>query len=50
MTRLALYPGDRVVRATEAGWRFSRQKGSHVILERTGYDVTLSIPVHQGKM
>ena len=50
MTRLGSYSGDQVVRAfKEVGWRFSRQKGSHVIMERIGYDVTLSIPVHKGK-
>ena len=50
MTRLGSYSGDRVVRAFQrAGWKISRQKGSHVIMEKAGFDPTLSIPVHKGK-
>lgn len=50
MTRLGSYSGDRVVRAfKQAGWVVSRQKGSHVIMEKAGFDATLSIPVHKGK-
>lgn len=50
MTRLGAYTGDLVVRAFKrSGWTVSRQKGSHVIMERSGYDVTLSIPVHKSK-
>jgi predicted RNA binding protein YcfA (HicA-like mRNA interferase family) len=50
MARLGSYPGMIVVKAFKrAGWIVSRQKGSHVIMEKTGFDVTLSIPVHKGK-
>ena len=50
MTRLSSYSGDRLVRAFQrAGWNISRQKGSHVIMEKVGFDATLSIPVHKGK-
>jgi len=50
MTRLGTYSGQVVVRAFEhAGWRIGRQKGSHVVMEKTGCEATLSIPVHKGK-
>ena len=50
MTRLGSYSGNRVVRAFQrAGWKISRQKGSHVIMEKMGFDATLSIPVHKSK-
>jgi predicted RNA binding protein YcfA (HicA-like mRNA interferase family) len=50
MPRLGSYPGVVVVRAFEnAGWHISRQKGSHVVMEKAGHEATLSIPVHQGK-
>ncbi len=29
------------------GWRFVRQKGSHMILVKTGEMVTLSVPDHR---
>jgi predicted RNA binding protein YcfA (HicA-like mRNA interferase family) len=50
LTRLGSYSGEAVVRAFErAGWRVARRRSSHVILERDGYEATLSIPVHKGK-
>jgi len=56
MTRLGSYSGEQVVRAFKrAGWHVARQKGSHVIMEKEGFDETLffhvtpSIPVHKGK-
>ena len=30
-----------------AGWIVNRQKGSHVMIVRTGYFYTLSIPLHK---
>ena len=33
----------------KAGWSISRQKGSHVAMEKPGQEATLSIPVHKGK-
>jgi hypothetical protein len=42
MTGLGNYPGVVVVRAFEnAGWHISRQKGSHVVMEKAGHDATL---------
>lgn len=50
MTRLGSYSGDEVVRAFKrAGWHVARRKGSHVIMEKEGFDATPSIPVHKGK-
>ncbi len=50
MTRLAAYSGEEVVRAFKrAGWHVARRKGSHVIMEKEGFDATPSIPVHKGK-
>ena len=50
MSKLGNYPGDIIVRAFQnAGWFVSRQKGSHVILEKPGHEATLSVPVHKGK-
>jgi len=44
---LPVMNGREVVRAFEKlGWRFVRQKGSHMILVKTGEIVTLSIPDH----
>jgi len=50
LTRLGSYSGEEVKKAfLQAGWVISRQRGSHVILERIGLEATLSIPVHKGK-
>lgn len=50
MTRLGSCSGDQVVRAFErAGWHVVRRKGSHVIMEKEGFDATPSIPVQKGK-
>jgi predicted RNA binding protein YcfA (HicA-like mRNA interferase family) len=50
MVRLGSYPGMIVVKAFKrAGWIVIRRKGSHIIMEKPGFDVTLSIPVHKGK-
>ena len=44
---LPVMNGREVVRVFERlGWRFVRQKGSHMILVKTGEIVTLSIPDH----
>jgi predicted RNA binding protein YcfA (HicA-like mRNA interferase family) len=44
---LPVMNGREVVRVFEKlGWRFVRQKGSHMILVKTGEIVTLSIPDH----
>ena len=50
MSRLGSYRGEEVVRAFQrAGWKIARQRSSHVILEKEGYEATLSVPVHKGK-
>jgi predicted RNA binding protein YcfA (HicA-like mRNA interferase family) len=37
---------DAVQKFQKAGWNISRQKGSHVMLTKPGYQWTLSIPQH----
>jgi len=50
LKRLGIYTGEQVVKAfIRAGWKITRQRGSHVILEKKGYEATLSVPVHKGK-
>lgn len=47
MPVLPLLRPREVVRAFERlGWRVARQRGSHIVLTRTGSPVTLSIPDH----
>jgi predicted RNA binding protein YcfA (HicA-like mRNA interferase family) len=42
-----LCSGDEAVRKfRRAGWSVVRQKGSHVMLTKPGYQWTLSIPLH----
>lgn len=38
---------DAVRKFQKEGWSVSRQKGSHVMLTKTGYQWTLSIPQHK---
>ncbi len=47
-------PGLRLVSGSEAvlkfqraGWSVARQKGSHVMLTKPGYQWTLSVPQHE---
>jgi len=50
LSRLGSYRGEDVVRALKrAGWEITRQRSSHVILEKEGHEATLSVPVHKGK-
>ena len=45
--RLPRGPWRKVVRAFgKRGWRVTRQRGSHMILEKPGCEATLSIPRH----
>jgi len=37
---------DAVRKFQRAGWSVARQKGSHVMLTKSGYQWTLSIPLH----
>ncbi len=44
---LKLWSGAEAVRKFQrAGWKVVRQKGSHVMLTKEGYQWTLSIPLH----
>ncbi|MEO6044576.1 MAG: type II toxin-antitoxin system HicA family toxin [Tepidiformaceae bacterium] len=48
MPRLPRVSGAAAIRAFQrAGWQFDRQHGSHVILLRPGFEVSLSIPLHR---
>ena len=38
---------DAVRKFQKAGWSVARQKGSHVMLTKAGYQWTLSIPQHK---
>ena len=45
--KLKLCSGSEAVRKfRRAGWSVVRQKGSHVMLTKSGYQWTLSIPLH----
>jgi predicted RNA binding protein YcfA (HicA-like mRNA interferase family) len=46
--QLPVVSGRDALRAFERdGWRFDRQKGSHMILVKTGHRANLSIPDHR---
>ena len=46
--RLPVVSGLDAVKAfTKAGWTAIRQHGSHVIMTKPGYDITLSVPQHR---
>lgn len=48
MPKLPVLSGRQARRAFErAGWSFSRQRGSHMILEKQGVPANLSIPDHR---
>jgi predicted RNA binding protein YcfA (HicA-like mRNA interferase family) len=50
LSRLGSYRGEEVVKAFQrAGWEITRQRSSHIILEREGYEATISVPVNKGK-
>ena len=45
--RLRLCSGAEAVRKFQrAGWTVARQRGSHVMMVKTGFEHTLSIPQH----
>lgn len=45
--KLKLCSGAEAVRKLQrAGWSIVRQKGSHVMLTKSGYQWTLSVPQH----
>ena len=48
MPRLPVISGPEAVKAFErAGWRRERQRGSHVVLIKSGHKASLSIPQHR---
>jgi len=48
MPKLPRISGREAVRAFEkAGWEVARQRGSHVVLTKSGSIYTLSIPLHR---
>jgi predicted RNA binding protein YcfA (HicA-like mRNA interferase family) len=48
MAKLPVISGAEAVRRLEhAGWRVDRQKGSHVILLKSGHIASLSVPQHK---
>lgn len=45
--KLKLCSGAEAIRKLQrAGWSVARQKGSHVMLTKPGYQWTLSVPQH----
>jgi predicted RNA binding protein YcfA (HicA-like mRNA interferase family) len=48
MPQLPVMSGREIVRVFERhGWQIARQRGSHIILVKTGQNVTLSVPDHK---
>jgi predicted RNA binding protein YcfA (HicA-like mRNA interferase family) len=48
MPSLPRLSGRDVVKAfTKDGWQMARQRGSHIILVKTGHMATLSVPDHR---
>ena len=48
MPRLPVISGAEAVKAFErAGWRKDRQRGSHVVMLKSGHIASLSIPQHR---
>ena len=47
MAKVPVVSGAEAVRALQrAGWQVDRQRGSHVVLLRTGSIASLSVPQH----
>ena len=48
MAAVPVLRGQEVVRVfTSLGWSVSRQRGSHIVMTKTGELATLSVPNHQ---
>ena len=48
MAALPVVSGREAVRAFQQfGWEFDRQRGSHIVLVKTGSMVSLSVPDHR---
>jgi predicted RNA binding protein YcfA (HicA-like mRNA interferase family) len=47
MAKLPVVSGQEAIQAfAKDGWVFDRQKGSHVVLTKTGSRLILTIPLH----
>ena len=47
-SRIRLCSGAKVVQKLQrAGWIIARQKGSHIMMTKSNYQYTLSIPQHK---
>lgn len=46
MPPLRLLKPSQVIRAFQLGWQVARQRGSHIILTKSGNAATLSVPNH----
>ena len=48
MPKLPVVSGSETVKRFErAGWRIARQRGSHIIMLKTGHIASLSVPQHK---
>ncbi len=48
MPKLPVISGMKAIKAfSKAGWIVARQTGSHIIMEKAGSIVTLSVPRHR---
>ena len=48
MPKLPVISGAEAVKAFErAGWRVDRQRGTHVVMLKSGHIASLSIPQHK---
>mgnify|MGYP001206608682 CR=1 FL=1 len=48
MHKLPVLSGREVVQVFERlGWEVARQRGSHIVLVKKGYNITLSVPNHK---
>ena len=48
MPKLPVVSGAQAVRALErAGWRVDRQRGSHIVMLKSGHIASLSVPQHR---
>jgi len=47
MPKIPVLSGQKVVKIfTRLGWEVARQRGSHIILVKSGHIATLSVPNH----
>ncbi|HLG34859.1 MAG TPA: type II toxin-antitoxin system HicA family toxin [Bacteroidia bacterium] len=47
-SKLKLCSGAEAIKKFQRkGWKIARQKGSHVMLVKTGYAYTIAVPLHK---